>query len=148
MNITKSFFAFASLSCLAVSCTSPTQQSAANAGGVFQDPNNPYAIPGVSTQGGGYAPATQTPYQTPNISSAPYQSIPSPSVNAPATIPTYNPPTPSIPTLGGGSSHTVSSGDTLWGLSRKYGVSVDDLRQANGISDNTIINGQTLNIPN
>jgi len=47
------------------------------------------------------------------------------------------------------STHTVVRGDTLWGLSRKYGVSVDSLRAANEMApdDNNIRLGQELNIP-
>ncbi|GHV97599.1 hypothetical protein lacNasYZ03_12370 [Lactobacillus nasalidis] len=44
-------------------------------------------------------------------------------------------------------SHTVSKNDTLWALSRKYGVSVSALKKANGISGSTIYVGQKLQIP-
>ena len=128
-----------------VSCTPSTQQS--GAGGVYQDPNNPYAVPGVTTQGGGVA---QAPYQAP-ATSAPYQPIPTTPINPPATLsdPGYTsvPTIPTAPSGGGGSSHVVTSGDTLWGLGRKYNVSADQIRQANGISGDTIVTGQTLTIP-
>lgn len=132
-----------------VSCMAPIQNQQ-NEGGTYSDPNNPYAVPGVSTQGG-YAPASQAPYDQ-TAASAPYQSIPSTSINPPANIPStpaYTPPpaASSTPSRSGGNSHTVASGDTLWGLSQKYGVSVDDIRQANGISGNTIVTGQTISIP-
>ena len=42
--------------------------------------------------------------------------------------------------------HTVSRGETLYGISRKYAVTVDQLRQANGLTDNTITEGQQLRI--
>lgn len=136
----------ASASLLIVSCMAPPVQSG-NAGGTYQDPNNPYAVPGVSTEGS-MAPASQAPYQAPTAS-APYQPIPSVSPNPPASIPTYTPPTTNtpVPASGGGGSHTVVGGDTLWGLSRKYGVSVDSIRQANGLTSDTIVTGQTLSIP-
>ena len=148
MKIATKIFACASASLFMVSCVPPSSQAANNAaGGTYQDPNNPYAVPGVSTQGGGYAPAAQAPYQAPT--GAPYQPIPSTPINPPASIPIYTPPTSSAaaPTSSGG-SHTVARGDTLWGLSRKYNVSVDAIRQANGISGNTIVTGQSINIPN
>jgi LysM repeat protein len=46
-----------------------------------------------------------------------------------------------------GGSYTVRGGDTLWGISRKHGVSVTRLKNANGLSGNTIQPGQRLTIP-
>ncbi|MCT8997127.1 peptidoglycan DD-metalloendopeptidase family protein [Chelativorans intermedius] len=46
-----------------------------------------------------------------------------------------------------GSTYTVVSGDTLYGISRKTGVSVERIKQANGLSDGMIRVGQTLTIP-
>ncbi|MDZ5697026.1 peptidoglycan DD-metalloendopeptidase family protein [Chelativorans sp. M5D2P16] len=43
--------------------------------------------------------------------------------------------------------YTVASGDTLYGISRKTGVSVDSIKQANGLSGGMIRVGQTLTIP-
>lgn len=44
--------------------------------------------------------------------------------------------------------HTVRSGDTLWQISRKYGVSVSALANANGMSENaTLPLGKKLTIP-
>ena len=43
--------------------------------------------------------------------------------------------------------HLVQKGDTLWGLSRKYGVSVERLVERNGIEDrNRIYVGQKINL--
>lgn len=44
-------------------------------------------------------------------------------------------------------SHIVEKGDTLYSLSKKYGVSVDDLRSANAISGSDLYAGQKLIIP-
>jgi len=44
-------------------------------------------------------------------------------------------------------SYTVKSGDTLWSIARKYGVSVDELKEANGLSSNALSLGQILVIP-
>lgn len=59
--------------------------------------------------------------------------------SGPATQP---PPTPSNP-----GSHVVQRGETLFRIAVHYGITVDALRAANGISGNTIYTGQTLTIP-
>ena len=44
--------------------------------------------------------------------------------------------------------HTVGDGETLWGIARRYEVSVDSLRRANDLrEDQHIPPGQTLVIP-
>lgn len=44
-------------------------------------------------------------------------------------------------------TYTVKSGDTLYLISKQYGVSVDDLKQANNLTADTIYVGQVLKIP-
>ncbi|KAL3509106.1 hypothetical protein ACH5RR_028507 [Cinchona calisaya] len=41
----------------------------------------------------------------------------------------------------------IERGDTLWGLSRKYGVSVEAIKEANGLTGDTIYAGKKLTIP-
>ncbi|RWR86477.1 putative endopeptidase p60 isoform X2 [Cinnamomum micranthum f. kanehirae] len=41
----------------------------------------------------------------------------------------------------------IVKGDTLWGLSRKHGVSIDAIKKANGLSGDTIYAGKKLIIP-
>lgn len=61
---------------------------------------------------------------------------------------TASAPPPGAPASGAGPrSHTVVGGDTLWGLSRKYGVSIDAIKAANNMSSDTVVLGTTLNIP-
>jgi membrane-bound lytic murein transglycosylase D len=44
--------------------------------------------------------------------------------------------------------HTVKSGDTLWSVSRKYGVTMPALAEANGLSNNAgLVIGARLDIP-
>lgn len=43
--------------------------------------------------------------------------------------------------------YTVRQGDSLWTISRDYGVDVDALKAANNITGNQIYAGQTLRIP-
>ncbi len=44
--------------------------------------------------------------------------------------------------------HTVVKGDTLWGISRKYDITVADLCKANGINENSVLSiGKQLVVP-
>lgn len=43
-------------------------------------------------------------------------------------------------------SHTVEKGETLWQLSKKYDVSVDKLKQINGIGDSNLKVGSTIKV--
>ena len=43
-------------------------------------------------------------------------------------------------------THTVEKGETLYAISRKYEISVDELKRLNNLSDNIISIGQVLNI--
>ena len=44
-------------------------------------------------------------------------------------------------------THKVVQGDTLYNISRRYDVSVDELRAANDMNDNIIGIGKVLTIP-
>ena len=107
-------------------------------------PADPYAsnYAGTPVQGG-YAPTTQAPtypqYQTPAPAPAdPYAGSVAPSPVAP---PSFN------GGGGGGTTHTVVPGDTLYGLSRRYGSSVGAIKSANGLTSDTIVIGQQLRLP-
>ena len=43
--------------------------------------------------------------------------------------------------------HIVTKGDSLWGLAKHYGTSVEAIQAANGLSDINIQAGRTLQIP-
>ena len=49
--------------------------------------------------------------------------------------------------LGGERTHTVQSGDTLYNISRRYGVTVDQLKQRNNLTGDMIRVGQQLIVP-
>lgn len=45
-------------------------------------------------------------------------------------------------------THTIQAGDTLFSIARKYGVTVEEIAEANGLEDvNRVVLGQTLKIP-
>lgn len=48
---------------------------------------------------------------------------------------------------GTGTTHRVQAGESLFLIAQRYGVTVEALKQANQISSNTIMVGQTLKIP-
>ena len=47
----------------------------------------------------------------------------------------------------GSNYYTVKSGDSLWSISRKFGVTVNELKKANNLSSNLLSVGQNLIIP-
>ena len=60
--------------------------------------------------------------------------------------------TPAAAVPAGASSATtgkiqVLTGDTLFGLARRHGVTVAALKAANGLQSDTLVNGQTLVVP-
>ena len=71
--------------------------------------------------------------------------IPNCNVEAPEIVPTAP---PQITVVGGGRVHVVQSGETLLAIARQYGVTVDDIVQANNLTDpNRLSVGQELKIP-
>ena len=85
-------------------------------------------------------PASGTPGQGMGNVNTPVSTNPS----TPVT-PTPTPNKPSTPTTGG-SSYTVQSGDSVWAISAKYGITMDQLRSWNNIQNDFIYPGQTLTV--
>lgn len=105
------------------------------AGGDGYDVANPYAAPDYSDEyGTAYVPGDVNPaYDSPAVYEEAVQTT-TPEVSAPV-----RPASPKV--------HTVGRGDTLWGLSKQYGVSVASIKSANNLTRDTIVLGAKLKIP-
>jgi LysM repeat protein len=63
-----------------------------------------------------------------------------------ASTSTPTPSTPSKANTGGQGTYTVQSGDSVWSVADKHGMTMDELIRLNGIQDNFIYPGQTLTV--
>jgi LysM repeat protein len=73
--------------------------------------------------------------------------IPAPSASAPSASGTPSAATPDGTSSGGETVHVVKSNDTLWGLAKKYGVSQNAIKSANGMKTGSLRVGQKIKIP-
>jgi flagellum-specific peptidoglycan hydrolase FlgJ/LysM repeat protein len=98
-------------------------------------------------------PSTKPNYPSTEVSTYPTEPSypPYPTTTEPSypPYPTTKPTTPTKPApkpVANAQYHTVQQGETLWRLSKQYGVTVDQLKTWNGLPDNTIKPGQQLRI--
>lgn len=125
------------------------------------DTSNPYGAP--QDQGGASAPyqpvnpPSNPTYDTP----AAYEENSSPSAPAPDTAivdpGASRPVKPTAPGSGAqlppaklpasGTEHVIVKGDTLGGIARKYGTTVIAIKQANAMTNDTVVLGKKLKIP-
>ena len=128
-------------------------QTAAGAQSAFGPTTDLYGVPGGES--GVYTP--NPPYQPlPGVNNPPPPPDPIPPLGGLTPGPTAFPPNlPPAPAPGAGVSapegktvpHIVTKGDSLWGLAKHYGTSVEAIQAANGLSDINIQAGRTLQIP-
>lgn len=104
------------------------------------------AVPGV--QPGMIANATPGP-RGPAPTRAPISvPLPRPNPNLPPPAPTPDAPHPLPAPRDAADQYTVQAGDTLASIAQSYGVTLDALMQANGLTDPNLVSaGVTLNIP-
>jgi|LakMenEpi03Aug12_release.lakeMendotaPanAssembly.Ray.scaffolds.fasta_scaffold90632_2 hypothetical protein len=102
------------------------------------DVSNPYAAPD-------YGDGTATPSLPSDVNPAYDQPAvyedTTPSV--PPSVPAYTSPAPAA----AAKVHTVVRGDSLWSIGKKYGVSIDSIKQANAMTRDIVVLGSKLNIP-
>lgn len=113
-----------------------------NSGSVSTDGGNPYgintnggvpAVPGASADAGSVPVTTAPPYTAPSVAA--------PAATGAGTyVPNY------APVDRNAVQHRVVQGDTVYNISKRYGITEDQLRQWNNLSDNNIVKGQTLRV--
>jgi len=107
------------------------------------DTSDPYGAPDA-----GYADASQSTAVNPVYDTPPaYEESTASAVPAHTEPAAHDAPTPSRPSSSAPKSHIVGKGDTLWGLSKKYSVPVDSIKQANGMTKDVLLLGRTVVIP-
>jgi LysM repeat protein len=89
-------------------------------------------------------PVCTPQFQSPFTGLAPSSS--SPTTSAPTTA-TPTPPVTILAPASGSATYTVQRGDTLFRIGLRFGVTVANLKAANGLIGNTIFVGQVLVIP-
>ncbi len=96
--------------------------------------------PPIATPTSTPTPLPPTPTPTPTAT----PSAPAPTGTPPTVAPTAT-PLPPTPLPGGTLTYVVQRGDTLYSIAKRFGVTLEQLRQLNGIgSDNLIHVGQQL----
>jgi LysM repeat protein len=94
------------------------------------EPSNPVYDTPAAYEESGTAAATPAPA---------VPASPAPNIPAPAT--------PRAPSNGAAIIHTVVAGDTLSGIAAKYKVPAATIKQANGMTKDTVILGRKMVIP-
>lgn len=108
------------------------------------DTSNPYGVPGDnSAESAPYQPVNPPADANPTYGQAAYEDHGS-TTPAPSAPTQYT--TPAAPS-GAGTSHVVVKGDTLGAIARNYGTSSAAIKQANGMTSDTVVLGKKLIIP-
>lgn len=114
-------------------------------------PPPPVVIQPETPSSGGNTPDVPIIIVDPNATPAPRPDKPTTGTTPPPVItPTPNPvPTTDSPTSGQDGTpvyHTVVAGETLYGISRRYNITVDQIKSLNGLTTNNIQTGMKLRV--
>ena len=109
--------------------------------------NNPYNTAPYTPVATNTSTTPYTPAATTTLTAAPYTPVAS-------TAPTYTPPASTgrtfvpnySPVDKNASTHRVQAGDTVYNISKRYGISQEQLMQWNNLSGTTLSIGQTLRV--
>jgi LysM repeat protein len=119
---------------LAISLFPLLLASCADQGLEDYDVSNPYAAPD-------YGDGTATPSLPSDVNPAYDQ--PAAYEDTTPSVPAYTAPAPAA----AAKVHTVVRGDSLWSIGKKYGVPIDAIKQANGMTRDIVVLGSKLKIP-
>jgi LysM repeat protein len=114
-------------------------------------PSNTTTKPTTNNNNGGGAAGTKpttkpTTTTSSNSGATTKPSTTTPKPNTPTVKPEPTTPKPNQPTDAIGTTHTVKVGETLYAISKIYGVNVEQIKKLNNLADNTIKPGQVLKI--
>jgi N-acetylmuramoyl-L-alanine amidase len=112
-------------------------------GDQYDNTANPYGVPGdTSSESVPYQPVNPPADNNPTYGQAAYEDhgAASPAPTAPAHA------SPAAPS-GAGTTHVVVKGDTLGGIARRYGTTSAAIKQANGMTTDTVVLNKKLVIP-
>ncbi|MET0516283.1 MAG: LysM peptidoglycan-binding domain-containing protein [Nitrospiraceae bacterium] len=105
---------------------------------------------------GEMAPAAYAPHESPQITTIPMsvpQSVPSNASGTAMSADTFMPKELSAAEyntsahVGNQRTVIVREGETLWRLARRHKVDLEELKRINGMTDNRIVTGSTLRLP-
>jgi hypothetical protein len=100
------------------------------------DVSNPYSAPD-------YGDETGTPSLPSDVN--PIYEQPAVYEDTTPVVPDYVAPTPAPAAVA--KVHTVVRGDSLWTIGKKYSVSIDAIKQANGMTRDIVVLGSKIKIP-
>lgn len=105
-------------------------------------------VNGCRTTTGFEKPGDLSAYNGTTVNPGATASLEPPSFNEVPVAQPVPTPAPRGSKMGSGTTHTIARGDTLWSVSRRAGVSVQQLANANGLQVNAVLReGQKLTIP-
>ncbi|RYD62686.1 MAG: LysM peptidoglycan-binding domain-containing protein [Verrucomicrobiaceae bacterium] len=109
------------------------------------DTSNPYGVPGdTSAEAAPYQPVNPPADANPTYGQAAYEDHGS---TTPAPAASSGPSTSAPAHSAASTSHVVVKGDTLGAIARRYGTTSASIKQANGMTSDTVVLGKKLVIP-